>query len=399
LLSTSLKTFLEQQLKNYNFTFQETKKLFDIANDLHQWEEGSIQDFWIETKDFSKESKKKLLKVIVDSYEDIKQKTKSYDSVDFKRKTKKISLNYDTKDSLGLGRCPVESEKTRCCNLLTLDAVESCGFDCSYCSIQSFYKQDKVYFDTDFASKLQNLKLDKNKSYHIGTGQSSDSLMWGNKAGILDALFDFAKENSNVILEMKTKSNNIKYFLENEVPKNIICTWSLNTQTIIDNEEHLSASLDDRINCAKQLEQKGVKVGFHFHPMVHYDKYKEEYGEIFKTLINTFDPNNVALVSLGTLTFIKPVMKKIKARDFKTKILQMPLVEVAGKYSYDENTKIKMFRFAYENLNPWHKKVFFYMCMEPHHLWDKVFGYSYSSNDEFEREMIKAYAKKLSNTQ
>ncbi len=36
--------------------------------------------------------------------------------------------------------------------------------------------------------------------------------MWGNKEGILDALFDFAKSNPNVILEFKTKSNNIKYF-------------------------------------------------------------------------------------------------------------------------------------------------------------------------------------------
>ena len=60
--------------------------------------------------------------------------------------------------------------------------------------------------------KLRKLKLDPNKSYHIGTGQSSDSLMWGNKEGVLDALFEFARLNSNVILEFKTKSNNIRYF-------------------------------------------------------------------------------------------------------------------------------------------------------------------------------------------
>jgi len=90
--------------------------------------------------------------------------------------------------------------------------------------------------------------------------------MWGNREGILDALFLFAKENPNVILEFKTKSDNIKYFLGHEVPNNILCTWSLNTPTIIKNEEHLSASLDKRLASARAVADKGVKVGFHFHP-------------------------------------------------------------------------------------------------------------------------------------
>ncbi len=60
----------------------------------------------------------------------------------------------------------------------------------------------------------------------------------------MDALFEFARANSNAILELKSKSKNIKYLLENEVPKNILCTWSLNPNVIVENEEHLSASLD-----------------------------------------------------------------------------------------------------------------------------------------------------------
>ncbi len=85
--------------------------------------------------------------------------------------------------------------------------------------------------------------------------------MWGNREEVLDALFDFAKNNPKVILEFKTKSNNIKYFLENEVPKNIIVTWSLNTPTIIKNEEHLTASLEQRIDSARALSQQRCSGG------------------------------------------------------------------------------------------------------------------------------------------
>jgi len=289
----------------------------------------------------------------------------------------------------------VASEGTRCCNLLTLDAVQSCGFDCSYCSIQSFYNENKIGFDKEFKQKLQNLKLDPNKTYHIGTGQSSDSLMWGNREGILDALFDFARGNPNVILEFKTKSNNIKYLLHNKVPSNIIVTWSLNTQTIIDNEEHLTASLKERIDSARALADIGVIVGFHFHPIVEYEGYLDEYRAIYDELLQRFDHKEVALVSLGTLTFIKPVIKKLRQRELKTKILQMPFVNINGKQSYSLKTKKEMFTHAYKSFQPWHNRVYFYLCMEDHSLWKEVFGYEYSSNNQFEDFMLRNYMDKI----
>jgi spore photoproduct lyase len=399
-LHTNERNFIKDIALRYRLSFQEIKIVINIANDIIIWDEGSIINYINgsnkEIKDY-KLSKKLLLKDLKRRYEDLKYKPNSYK--DFILKTTYRSKVVKTKtikqESLGLGNCPVASEKTRCCNLLTLDAVESCGFDCSYCSIQSFYNQNQVIFDKNFKNKLKNIKLDPNKRYHIGTGQSSDSLMWGNKEGILEALFEFASLHKNVILELKTKSNNIKYLLKNEVPKNIIVTWSLNTPTIINNEEHLSAKLDERINSAKKLANKGIKVGFHFHPIVHYENYLEEYKQIFKRLQDEISYDKIVMISFGTLTYIKSVLKQIRERNFKSKIYQMPLIEVEGKYSYPENIKIEMFKTAYESFKHWHDKVFFYLCMEPHLYWKKCFGYEYKDNNEFEEDMLKNYFSKV----
>ena len=135
------------------------------------------------------------------------------------------------------------SPRTRCCNLLTLDAVEGCGFDCSYCSVRYFYDDETIGIDENFSQKLKSIEIDPLRSYHIGTGQSSDSLMWGNKGDVLDAVLDFAEEHPNVILELKTKSDNVSHLLSRDVPHNVITTWSLNTAVIIENEEHYTASL------------------------------------------------------------------------------------------------------------------------------------------------------------
>lgn len=395
-LPQAQKEFIKDQAFQLKFSHQELKQIIDIARDLEMWNETNIIEIFPEHT-----QKKVVFTRLRKAYEDIRKKPNSYKEFELKNipTEQKYTFKTEEKEGFGLGLCPVASEKTRCCNLLTLDAVESCGFDCSYCSIQSFYNQNTITFDSGFAKKLLNLNLDKNKTYHIGTGQSSDSLMWGNREGILDALFHFAKENPNVLLEFKTKSDNVKYFLENEVPRNILCTWSLNTQTIIDNEEHLSGSLEKRIAAARKVADRGVKVGFHFHPIVEYENYLSEYAEIYSKLIETFQKSEVALVSFGTLTFIKPVIKQLREREFRSKITQMPFEDASGKSSYPENTKVEMFKHAYESFAPWHTKksddVFFYLCMEEHGMWKKTFGYQYNTNNDFERAMLSAYCQKV----
>ncbi len=387
--------FIKEKAYLLNFSFQEIKQIINIARDLSMWDEKNIIEIFPHH-----EQKKVILTRLKKYYEDLRLKPNSYKNFELKNSSKEQKYTFKVldKEGFGLGLCPVASEKTRCCNLLTLDAVESCGFDCSYCSIQSFYNQNTITFDSSFANKLKNLKLDKNKTYHIGTGQASDSLMFGNREGVLDALFEFASNNPNVILEFKTKSDNIKYFMQNNVPKNILCTWSLNTKTIIDNEEHLTASLKKRINAARKLANKGVKVGFHFHPIVEYENYLQEYKEVYKTLQDTFLAKEVLLVSFGTLTFIKPVIKQLRERDFKSKITQMLFEDANGKNSYPHATKQKMFKSAYDSFKAWQNdenKVFFYLCMEEHNIWQESFGYQYSTNNDFEKDMLSSYTKKL----
>ena len=143
------------------------------------------------------------------------------------------------------------------------------------------------------------------------------------------------------------------------------------------------------------MADKGVKVGFHFHPIVEYENYLNEYKSVYDRLIQEFKTNEVALVSFGTLTFIKPVIKQLRDREFRSKITQMPFEDASGKSSYPHVTKIEMFKHAYESFKPWHKDVFFYLCMEDHEMWSETFGYEYSTNNDFEKAMLSAYSKKL----
>ncbi|MDA8791785.1 hypothetical protein N9N67_00995 [Bacteriovoracaceae bacterium] len=390
------KSWLESYSNELNLSFQQIKIILEYSRDIKMWQEKPLSHL-----DFSQHKKlnKKLffnqIKKYVESLKDPQKKT--YE-VPEKKLTRDSALSFGVADTESkiISTCPVYSDKTLCCNLQTLDVALNCAFGCTYCSIQSFYEgQDTILMEENLEQKLDAIPIDPNLTYHIGTGQSSDSLLWGNKNGNLETLFNWARKHPNVILELKTKSKNIKFLLETDLPKNLLFTWTMNPDVVIQNEELYTASLEERLRSARKLADKGHLVGFHFHPMFYFDNCEQEYAAIVKRIVNTFDVNKVALISLGTLTFTPSVIKEIRQKKVPSKVLQMPMVEADGKLSYPDEIKHKLFRMVYDNFAPWHDQVFFYLCMENKRHWKPVFGFEYKDNDEFELAMKNAYMNKI----
>ncbi len=397
------KNFLNRLCSLWRFTSQEIRQIIRIARDLETWDEGSLEDFCLRLwpamepeKPGNRSEKDKKFKVLTEGWTQLKENPKDYHG--FRpEKAQSPPLDFENleDDRQILGDCPVASPKTRCCNLKTLDAVTGCGFDCSYCSIQSFYSGGKIQLHKNLKEKLSRLKLDPKKVMHIGTGQSSDSLMWGNKDGLLESLCDFARQYPRLILELKSKSSRIDELLSLGPPPNILLTWSLNTPAVIQAEERLTSSLERRMEAARKAADSGMPVGFHLHPIVWYKGWEEDYGALCRRMTELFSPEEVVNVSMGTLTFIKPVLKQLRERPIRSKILQMPLEAAAGKFSYPLRIKEEIFSKIYGFLKPWHGKVFFYLCMEDPELWEPVFGKSYVENADFEEDMLYNYEKKI----
>lgn len=364
----------------------------EASRDLTMWAEGDLQTWWQnQNKDtdlIKGNDKKRILNALQNHLDQLCSQEKVYsNNIDYKPRMREPNIVLSEEEDKNIyGMCPVASEKTVCCNLHTIDAVENCLYGCSYCTIQTFYEKD-ILFQKNIKMKLDQIAIDPDRFYHFGTGQSSDSLAWGDRHGILEAHCQFAAEHPNILMEFKTKSKNIKFFIENDIPKNVVCSWSLNTPVIIENEEHFTASLDERLRAARRLADSGTKVAFHFHPLVWHSGWREGYQRIVDQLIKSYNPEEVLFVSIGSITLIKPVIQKIRDLGNPTKTLQMQLVlDPHGKLTYPDNIKIAMFKHLYKAFEPWLDKVFFYLCMEKASIWEESIGYVYKSNKEFERE-------------
>ena len=400
-LDADERAFIREIAFAHRFTFQELRRVVEVCRDLSMWGEGALEEWWRREAagltSGNRALKRGLLGRLEEYLDGLTSSPPTYPSGEYPGAIvgDRAEVRIARSDKKIFGMCPVASPKTVCCQLRTIDAVEGCPLACSYCSIRTFYR-DEIVVEQDLAEKLRAIPLEWGRLYHFGSGQSSDALALGNTGGHLDALCEFARRNPNVILELKTKSTNIGDLMGIDVPRNVVCSWSLNTPTIVRNEEHLTASLEHRLRAARDTADRGLRVGFHFHPMVHYEGWDADYPALASAVVDRFDAREVAFLSLGSVTLIKPAVRKIRELGRRTKILQAKFTsDPHGRLTYPDETKIGMFRRMLEAFAGWRDEVFMYLCMEKREVWEGALGRVYESNDEFETDFCARVMTKL----
>ena len=398
---------MEQFIRDIPYlSFQQRRMLREQAQDLALWNIPGMDVFSMWPSMDAEAGKNEVRRAFSDFMERmdaIRHTPVDYcgfnPDYDFRGKGAHINTDFLSPDRI-MGKCPCprDGELTRCCNLRTLDAVQQCAFACAYCSIQSFYSSNEIRVLKDLKQHLDTMVLEEG-TWHIGTGQSSDSLLLGDDYGTLTALCSFAKKHPDVVVELKTKSARTDW-IGMDIPRNIVSTWSLNAETPASKEEHLAASPKARIEAAAKCAKAGHIVGFHIHPMVFFSGWENEYRNLVMALCDNIDPKNAVMVGIGTLTFTKENLKTLRSSGRPTRVTQMPLAPIAGKYSYDLETKRKMFSHLYSCFpQDWKDKVFFYLCMEDPSLWEPCLGRSYPCNADFEADMKRHYLEKVRSEQ
>ena len=391
---------LDALFRRYHFTESQKLEAAKAEADLRQWKEKSFCSIApYEKIDARKDGRKgdEYIRLMRSYMDNLCRSETDYGDFRpaFRPRPKYKTVLTDDKIVLGKCPCPVDGEKTRCCKLTTLDAVMQCPFSCSYCSVQAFYTENEIHAVSNLEEKLSKISLSSD-IWHIGTGQASDSLALGDDYGTLSALSSFASSHPDAVIELKSKA--ARNVFDRKYPENMIFTWSLNAPTIIEKEEHMTASLLGRLENAERARDNGNLVGFHIHPMVYFKGWEEEYQSIAEEIEKRFSPDDVALISIGTLTFTKSVLRHLRERGDESRVLEMPLTPAAGKFSYPLEIKEKMFRHVYSSFSEeFHRNVFFYLCMEDPSLWLPVLGREYERDKDFESDMKSHYLDKIKN--
>lgn len=263
------------------------------------------------------------------------------------------------------------------CGYMTVSLTQNCPYACSYCFLQEYMNQHRFLHyvnDTQLFDEL--LLLEKERShefFRIGTGEVADSLALDSLLGQNERLIGFFNQRKNMVLELKTKSNQIQHLLHLN-PRNVVIGWSMGTDWGFQNEEHKTASIDERIIAAAQVAQAGYGVVFHFDPMLWFEGWQEAYRSTWNRILGKVPLKNILWFSLGSLRFKAAQRHKMRMNYPKTKLLQAELLTGPDeKMRYPESLRLEQYQFMKSLFAQDAPEIPSYLCMEAPAFWREVY--------------------------
>lgn len=255
-----------------------------------------------------------------------------------------------------------------CCDYYILNIGIGCQFNCTYCFLHHYMNSPFIiYVNTEDALEevRQFCARHSNKVIRLGSGEFIDSVGFDKLANFNQVLVPELSRISNLLFEVKTKSDKVGHLLNLEHRGRVVVSFSVNTEEVIRKEESEAASLQQRLQAAKKCQEAGYKIGFHFDPLIHYSGWEAGYKQVVDLIFEHIKTKNIAWISLGALRF-NPHLKPIIQRRFpESRIVYGELVPgLDGKLRYFITIRKKMFKALVGYIRAFSNQVPVYLCME-----------------------------------
>jgi spore photoproduct lyase len=274
-------------------------------------------------------------------------------------------------------RCPGATQKKvlTCCNYHILNLGSQCDFNCSYCYLQSYLKSplQQIYTNLDQAltELAQMADASPEHPFRVGTGEIIDSLSLDPLTLYSLELIQFFRRYPKWTLEFKTKSDHVDQFINEEHAGNVVVSWSINPEVIIDCEEHGTARLAQRLAAARRARDRGFPVAFHIDPIIWTPEWRENYLGLIDRITTEFKPEDLHVISLGTLRF-QPEQRHLMRERFGMKSLVVSaemFPSEGGKMRYDAKLRQEMFQTVIGAFKAKDPKYRIFLCMETPETW------------------------------
>lgn len=291
-----------------------------------------------------------------------------------------------------LKKCP-GSDGQVCCNYFVINFASNCPMECSYCYLQEYLGNNpalKVFSNVDDLVEEAHKLLSAHRRFYfrIGTGEITDSLALDPYIGFSNQIIPFFAEQPNVLLELKTKSDRVENLLRLDPKGRVVVSWSMNPKRVIDQDEYLTASLDERVAAARRCQGAGYKLGFHFDPIIEYPGWESDYRDMVEKILTTIDQRRIAWLSMGVLRNTPGLKRIMRERFPSTPLLSGEQVFCPdGKMRYFQPLRVEIYRKMLRWIRASAPTVFVYLCMESREVWEQVFGFAPSCEKELGNQL------------
>jgi len=218
--------------------------------------------------------------------------------------------------------------------------------------------------------ELEGLQRNTHIRRRLGTGELGDSLLYEGIFGHNKALINIMNDFPLLILELKSKTLEAVNLQEYWDKKNIVWSWSMNTEYVSNLLERDCPSPSERLSLASEVARNGGKLGFHIDPVCFYKGWKEDYTLLINDIFTQVPRQSILWISLGILRF--PSFN----HDYSEHLYPF----ISNEYIKGEDRKLRLLKPFRINIYKELAKMVFdqypdcllYLCMESGDVWDEA---------------------------
>jgi len=177
-------------------------------------------------------------------------------------------------------------------------------------------------------------------------------------------------------LELKTKSDHVDHLLNLDSAGRTVVSFSINPESITRTVELQTASLESRFEAARRLLDHGYKVAFNLDPVLYFEGWQDEYGELIDQVKERFEPGEVLWVHVGLLRYISGLDGIARQRFKGSRVFDQEFVQGPDKkYRYPKPLRDEIYSFLYSKLESWDPTLPRYACVERPEHWKRHFRF------------------------
>lgn len=241
----------------------------------------------------------------------------------------------------------------------------NCIYDCRYCFLQGMYHSANYVLFVNYEDFQHAItaKISAIQSHaYFFSGYDCDSLAYEPVTQFVANFLPFFSKNPLAILELRTKSCNIKSLLKHEALPNCVVAFSFTPEDISVEVEHKVPNVSKRIMAMQQLAQQGWKIGLRFDPLIYKDNFKAQYQQLIAVIFEQLTADQIHSVSVGPMRFPVKMFQKLASLYPADKLLAQPLQKRQQNMTYPEAKENEMKDFVLNELQNYLDKSLIFEC-------------------------------------
>lgn len=244
----------------------------------------------------------------------------------------------------------------------------NCLYDCRYCFLQGMFQSAHyvlfVNYEDFLEEMVSTLEKHASKPVHFFSGYDCDSLAFEPVTDFTAEFLPFFQDNAQALLELRTKSTQIRTLLKREPIKNCVIAFSFTPKKIAEALEHKAPDVNKRLQAIIDLQKAGWQIGLRFDPIIYTKDYDKQYAELFNSIFSKINPDLTHSVSLGGFRLPKDYFRKLEKLYPDEKLFSSPFAEEGNNIGYPEEIRNDMLTFCKDSITQYIPVEKFFPCHE-----------------------------------